>query len=475
MKRRDFLNRIPHVVAAGMVPVAATVAADAAHAQDQATGGRAARRAVTLNVLDFGARGDGAGDNSPMIQRAIDHAESIGGAEIEFPPGVYRCAGLVLKKGVSLRGLRSLSILKASRPGTILMLPDTTRQVSVVGLRFEGISERSPSIGLVVDGISNLISQCEFDGFADEGIILRGLVHHLEYVFADNCLRRSPRPSVSGALTVEAHDCTLFCVEIAGGLGTRLGQELEPGNNNWCILIKGANTFMTDCVAEVGQGGIRLAASAQQSRVENTRSDLHARDGWFIEGARNQFSNCIALNCGLAGSEAPAKSRGWPAWSVRVGAQNTLTNCRHHHEGYGGNTSFGFEEFGDNPGKEGNLVQNNLIGCTSFGHTRGPFKMRTAGPVLGNNRHYTADWLESGEEIDVYNLGVLELRSQTPNVIRNFKGVSGQRLVVIGDGSDRSTLQHGPWIRMKGEKDLVVGQGRAYEFVNVGDVWYQLA
>ena len=184
-------------------------------------------------------------------------------------------------------------------------------------------------------------------------------------------------------------------VEIAGGLGTRLGQILEAADNNWCIYITGSNTFMTDCVAEVGQGGIRIGPSSQQNRIENTRSDLHARHGWYIEGTRSQFSNCIALNCGLEGMHS-GKTVGWPGWSLIAGGHNTFTNCRNHLETYKGNVSFGFQEFGDEPGKGGHRAINTLVGCTSFGHAIAPFETKSAGPVIGNNVHYAAESIGSG-------------------------------------------------------------------------------
>lgn len=286
LKRRWFLDFVRKAtVGAG----AAAVTVTAANAQ---TDESAKRRSDLFDVRQFGAKGDGSTDDTRAIQTAIDRASAAGGGTVNFPVGDFRCVGLVLKPNVDLQGLQKRSFLRARGPGTILTVPTGVQNASVQGLSFRGIPERSPSVGLRLAGIGNFVRRCDFLEFADEGIIIEegGLVHHLEYVFADNCLR-VPRSDVRGALTVGAHDCTLFNVEIAGGLGTRLGQSLEPADSNWCIYVTGSNTFMTDCVAEVGQGGIRFAKSSQQNRIENTRSDLNARQGWYIEGTRSQFSN----------------------------------------------------------------------------------------------------------------------------------------------------------------------------------------
>jgi hypothetical protein len=468
-RRRAFLNLMRRTtIGLG----AAAVPLMAAQAQTAAEPSR--RGSSIFDVRQFGARGDGASDDSRAIQTAIDRASAAGGGVVEFPPGEYRCIGLVLKPNVDLNGLQKRSILQARSIGTILTVPQDMQGATVHGLSFRGVTERSPSVGLRLHGIGNFVTRCDFIGFADEAIVIAegGLVHHLEYVFADNCLR-VPRKQVSGVLTVGAHDCTLFNVEIAGGLGTRLGQILEPNNYNWCIYVTGSNTFMTDCVAEVGQGGIRFAPSSQQNRIENTRSDLNARQGWYIEGTRSQFSNCIALNCGLEGMDGGV-TPGWPGWYLAAGVQNTFTNCRNHLETYKGKVTFGFQEFGDEPGKQGNRAINNLIGCTSFGHAIAPFDTKSAGPAGGNNMHYAAEWLDSGAEVEVYNLAILELRYSAPARITNFKGTLGQRLVIVGASDAKVTIEHGRHIKTRSGLPLTVQRDTASEFVNVRDVWYQL-
>lgn len=45
-----------------------------------------------VNVMGFGAVGDGVADDGDAIRRAIAATASAGGGHIYFPPGVYRFA-----------------------------------------------------------------------------------------------------------------------------------------------------------------------------------------------------------------------------------------------------------------------------------------------------------------------------------------------------------------------------------------------
>lgn len=59
----------------------------------------------TVDVRDFGARGDGSGDDTAAIQAAIGAAENAYNATVLFPNGVFRVTGpIVIRRGVMLTG-----------------------------------------------------------------------------------------------------------------------------------------------------------------------------------------------------------------------------------------------------------------------------------------------------------------------------------------------------------------------------------
>src|SRR5690349_2182432 len=70
---------------------------------------------LTLNVRDYGAKGDGATKDTAAIQQAIDRCSVLGGGEILVPPGGYLTGALAL---------RSNTLLRLDRDSAILGSPD---------------------------------------------------------------------------------------------------------------------------------------------------------------------------------------------------------------------------------------------------------------------------------------------------------------------------------------------------------------
>jgi hypothetical protein len=56
-----------------------------------------------LNVLDFGAQGDGIGDDSPAVNQAIEVAAQQG-TGVYFPPGEYKIGAIRLKENIAISG-----------------------------------------------------------------------------------------------------------------------------------------------------------------------------------------------------------------------------------------------------------------------------------------------------------------------------------------------------------------------------------
>jgi hypothetical protein len=105
-------NNTPQRVKSASAPGVSTEGSRSDHAHGDFLG--------ALSVLDYGAAGDGVGDDTAEIQAAIDAVEAAGGGVVYFPRGTYLItAGLVVdQQKVSLRGAGiGVAILKGS--GTI--------------------------------------------------------------------------------------------------------------------------------------------------------------------------------------------------------------------------------------------------------------------------------------------------------------------------------------------------------------------
>lgn len=62
-----------------------------------------ANTAVTLNVRDFGANGDGTTKDTAALQQAIDRCAVLGGGEVRVPAGNYLTGSIQLRSDVTLR------------------------------------------------------------------------------------------------------------------------------------------------------------------------------------------------------------------------------------------------------------------------------------------------------------------------------------------------------------------------------------
>lgn len=74
-----------------------------------------AQNTPSLNVLDYGAKGDGTTIDSPAIDRAIATAAEMGGGEVVIPAGRYSCYSIHLQSHVSLR-LDKDAVIAAATP-----------------------------------------------------------------------------------------------------------------------------------------------------------------------------------------------------------------------------------------------------------------------------------------------------------------------------------------------------------------------
>jgi polygalacturonase len=74
-------------------------------------------QAATLNVRDYGAKGDGTSKDTAAVQKAIDAAEKQGGGTVWVPAGKYLCGTVHLKSYVTLHLDNGATILASTDNG----------------------------------------------------------------------------------------------------------------------------------------------------------------------------------------------------------------------------------------------------------------------------------------------------------------------------------------------------------------------
>lgn len=103
--------------------------------------------ANVINVVDFGARGDGTGDNLSAIQAAVDALKKNNGGVLYFPKGQYRIAtsahGAVYLNGISNAVIRF-------EPGTVLLMDNLQSDGMGGG---HGVVLRGPASDILLENI----------------------------------------------------------------------------------------------------------------------------------------------------------------------------------------------------------------------------------------------------------------------------------------------------------------------------------
>jgi hypothetical protein len=175
LSRRDFVSR-GSVLAASPLIYSATGQATSIHESD----GRS-----MLNVIDFGAKGDGVTDDTNAIQNAMDKA-ALSNGSVFIPEGKFLCSELKVPEGIGIHGLPAWSYRKGM--GSVLSFKGGAKclinltgaygaylyGLCLNGNRIEGgahgILVEKPDYGSQED--TSRIDTCRVENFTGDGIRL---------------------------------------------------------------------------------------------------------------------------------------------------------------------------------------------------------------------------------------------------------------------------------------------------------------
>ncbi len=106
------------------------------------------RGAISLNIYDFGAAGNGAADDYAAIQKGLEELRKHNDAELLFPPGYYRI-GKAVDAAIDLTGFRRAGIRFAS--GAVLVMDNRKNLGAAAG---HAIQVLAPAEDVFFDGVN---------------------------------------------------------------------------------------------------------------------------------------------------------------------------------------------------------------------------------------------------------------------------------------------------------------------------------
>lgn len=114
------------------------------------------------NIRDFGARGDGNGDDAPAINLALTYAaaQSPANGVVFVPPGTYRILSTIsLPSSTTLLGMGSVSVLRLGPSALVdVLLSRSTSNVRIKDLRIDGNRANNTSgnmVGIWLDTVTD--------------------------------------------------------------------------------------------------------------------------------------------------------------------------------------------------------------------------------------------------------------------------------------------------------------------------------
>ena len=288
----------------------------------------------SLNVMDFGAVGDGVTDDTSAIQAAIDACRTAGGGVVYLPPGTYQLVHRLLAVygddlAYCLTVPSNVTIKGAGAHATILKLPIFTVANTTgydVNWRFYAICTTRPND---VDTFENI-------AFADFTIDGQGVLQTIRPPSSQHAL-------YMGRARRVWH--TNMAIKNVYGLGS------DPADETFCFTANNsADVHYVNCEAYTDDGGTNTATGFSLGQATNAvYSNCIAHSLATGMGFTNFFSSgityasCRAYLCGANGFNAEVSTDVTYASCVGGGqAQNATTNPFFTDEASLGNDQHGF-------------------------------------------------------------------------------------------------------------------------------------
>lgn len=266
------------------------------------------------DVMAFGAKNDGATDDTAAIQAAVTAAcaTSYLGGTVYFPPGVgYKSANTstspitISCNNLTFQGAGFSTIDSPSEPPSRISCPACTVPLFTDGgttrfgftvryLGLQGNSSSATSTGISLGSVGDYtIDNNFFDLFGGSAIVTTsGLGGHLRHNFAQNCLLVRPASTDTGCFDLGNNDTTAEMNFVTTSNSTASGQIGTGHTYAW--VIRGTNGFFGFNMGEISQQGWLVIGN--QNQLIGNRAFLIQGNGFTVAGNYNQLIGNKAID-----------------------------------------------------------------------------------------------------------------------------------------------------------------------------------
>ncbi len=231
--------------------------------------------AMSANVRELGAVGDGVADDTAAIQTVID-ALPVGGGRVYLPAGIYLVKKLALKTGVTLQGDGPSTVLLAAQtsPYLVTFASGTAERVRIADLTLDGNapSQKDSAFGLYLPpgcAVSDLtVERVHFRNHPAHAIAIGKADHHgLRFNKLDIVKPGGNGFWIDGGADISITDCR---ISGAGGSKDAHGIETTYKSNVGNLLI-------AHCTVS-GSGGHNIfLGDTSNTRIEDNMLDFAGR------------------------------------------------------------------------------------------------------------------------------------------------------------------------------------------------------
>ena len=276
-----------------------------------------------ISVVSYGAKGDGATDDTPAINSALSACTSPpipnNGCVLYFPAGVYVTTGLTLHSYTNLRGDgwgTSVILLKAHTASDVLTIPIDAFNFSIRDLTLDGNSGRGGS-GNCLSITATATGPAEWNTTNKRIAPVNSQKWgHVEEVMFTHCSADGIHISQFNYMlffdNFYAFDNGVYGLYTQGTNSGFSDFEIER-NGTAGIHVDGANDRFIS--GEVIWNGAKVnnEAGVYVSGARNIIMAVETEDnytnGFFDRGANNEFIGCVSDSNGYASNNTRASSR----------------------------------------------------------------------------------------------------------------------------------------------------------------------